>query len=574
MPSFKSLSSKVLGGIKKRGTGSGAEPDGESGRSGGSDSAVDLPGDTPEALAAKAVRGFCESGGPGQQNGDEVTFLPTIVESAESSPTAAAECAQLIRKFLKKDYWSKPSFQYNALMLARILADNPGQSFTRNIDSKFVDTVKELLRNGHDLSVRQMLMETLDQFEHQKSWDEGLAGIIEMWKKEKDKAYKAYGGRGPPPPVPNAMMGAPGPRPQGDSHSQDYFARSHNNKRLPDPVELANRLEEARTSAGILTQLVASTPSTEVLDSDLIKEFADRCLSASRSIQGYMNAENPGPDNETMESLIDVNEELQQALNSQKRAMLSARKEHGDRSHNPSPQPPPETNGSHRPPVPTSSGAFAGAPATSRRSIRRKEVDKGKGKQGPPEPLEYVPPPSGPPPGHSPPPPPPPPPPRPARATDIVSPISNDDADDDRVDPFQDPHPAAGLSEIARGKSPARGIPPVSPIELPSFDYEPFHPGFSQPTESYLGRQDSAMNKVQMHGAVEEEEEESDYHSGAVAHSGYQAGGSTTAASSTLLPQKPRYKLEDEEDDEDLYHDDRVGAAGSSASGKRNVFRY
>lgn len=102
----------------------------------------------------------------------------------------------MIRKFLKKDYWTKPSYQYNALMLVRILADNPGATFTRNLDAKFVDTVKELLRNGRDLSVRQMLMETLDQFEHQKGWDEGLAGIIEMWKKEKDKAYKQYGVRG------------------------------------------------------------------------------------------------------------------------------------------------------------------------------------------------------------------------------------------------------------------------------------------------------------------------------------------------------------------------------------------
>lgn len=102
----------------------------------------------------------------------------------------------MIRKFLKKDYWTKPSYQFNALMLARILADNPGATFTRNLDGKFVDTVKELLRNGRDLSVRQMLMETLDQFEQQKGWDEGLAGIIEMWKKEKDKAYKQYGVRG------------------------------------------------------------------------------------------------------------------------------------------------------------------------------------------------------------------------------------------------------------------------------------------------------------------------------------------------------------------------------------------
>lgn len=120
-------------------------------------------------------------------------LLPPIVESAESSPAAAAECARMIRRFLKKDSWSNPSHQYNALMLMRILVDNPGQTFTRNFDSKFAETLRELLRNGRDLSVRQMLMETLDQLESQKSWDEGLAGVIEMWRKEKARAYQAYG---------------------------------------------------------------------------------------------------------------------------------------------------------------------------------------------------------------------------------------------------------------------------------------------------------------------------------------------------------------------------------------------
>ena len=98
--------------------------------------------------------------------------------------------------------------------------------------------------------------------------------------------------------------------------------------RLPNPVELANRLEEARTSAKLLEQLVACTPPSEVLSNDLIKEFADRCLSASRSIQGYMSS-NPSPDNDTMESLIDTNEQLQQALNGHQRSVLNAKKQLG-----------------------------------------------------------------------------------------------------------------------------------------------------------------------------------------------------------------------------------------------------
>lgn len=53
MPSFKALGNKVLSNIKKRNN--NEQLDGESGRSGGSDSAVDLQGDSPEAAAARAV---------------------------------------------------------------------------------------------------------------------------------------------------------------------------------------------------------------------------------------------------------------------------------------------------------------------------------------------------------------------------------------------------------------------------------------------------------------------------------------------------------------------------------------
>lgn len=114
-----------------------------------------------------------------------------------------------------------------------------------------------------------------------------------------------------------------------NGHGQNYFSRHHTNNKLPSAVELASRLEEARTSAKLLEQVVMNTPPTEILDNDLIREFADRCLSASRSIQGYMVASNPGPDNETMESLIDTNEQLQTALNQHQRSVLSARKQLG-----------------------------------------------------------------------------------------------------------------------------------------------------------------------------------------------------------------------------------------------------
>jgi hypothetical protein len=93
---------------------------------------------------------------------------------------------------LGKENFDKPYVQYNGIMLIRILADNPGKTFTRNIDSKFVVAVKELLRVGRDPSVKQILMETLDTFAREKQSDEGLALLNEMWKKEHERMVKIH----------------------------------------------------------------------------------------------------------------------------------------------------------------------------------------------------------------------------------------------------------------------------------------------------------------------------------------------------------------------------------------------
>ncbi len=134
--------------------------------------------------------------------GEEVLYLPTIVEACESSPSAAKEASYLIRKFLSKDNYSKPYVQYNGIMLVRILADNPGKTFTRNIDAKFVQVVKELLRVGRDPSVKQILMETLDTFKREKAGDEGLALLIEMWNKEHERMVKIHVCAPVAPPIP------------------------------------------------------------------------------------------------------------------------------------------------------------------------------------------------------------------------------------------------------------------------------------------------------------------------------------------------------------------------------------
>lgn len=464
------------------------------------------------------MKAFCESGGKVKQ-GDEVLFLPPIVDAAESSPAAAAECARLIRNYLSRDYIRRPAWQYNAIMLLRILADNPGETFTRNLDQKFVDTMKQLLKGVRDHSVRQILMETLDDFENTKQHDGNLALAVSMWKKEKEKAWKGQPLQRPAPP-PQQMWAAP----QFNPHSQNYFARNHTNKTLPEPVELAHRLEEARTSAKLLEQVVMNTPPSEFLENDLIKEFADRCQSASRSIQGYMISENPAPDNDTMENLIDTNEQLQKALNQHKRAILNARKQLGLGGRDgDSPNETPSMNGSdNRQSLLGStqtSGFNLGGPPLS----IRPPADGGKGKQ------TYTPPP-GPPPGVGP-------------SGDATS-----GSGPSRYPP-EPPQETHGLDDPFRDPQPT-GPYNTQPVMAFTGDYsqhnalppEPYHPGFKT-TESYMGRQDTAADKLIMHGA----------------------GTKPTPTVSTNAP-PARKPLQEVSDDDDLYD--------ASPKAKEPMYRY
>ena len=266
--------------------------------------------------------------------------LPVIVEAAESSPSAASEAALRIRKFLSKDNYQRAYVQYNAIMLVRILADNPGKSFTKNIDQKFVGTVKELLRDGRDMSVQQILRETLDAFEEQKANDETLALLTEMWKKEKGKLGKRFysaGQTGEPrrgPGYQHALQ-QPGqqtmmaPRSPNNANDQNYFARNHRPRGLPPPAELVQRVEEAKTSAKLLSQVVQSTPPNEVLGNELIKEFVERCQSATRSMQDYIHSVNPAPDEDTLLTLIETNDQLATAMSKHQRALLQARRATG-----------------------------------------------------------------------------------------------------------------------------------------------------------------------------------------------------------------------------------------------------
>ncbi|KAF2216330.1 hypothetical protein CERZMDRAFT_15460, partial [Cercospora zeae-maydis SCOH1-5] len=277
--------------------------------------------DSPEANVQQAIRLFCESGSA-NNGGEEVLHLPVIVESAESSPAAAANAALQIKRFLGKEWSPKLHVQYNAIMLIRILSDNPGPRFTRNFDKSFVNTVKDMLRNCRDPSTQQILRETLDHLENDKAYDEGLQGLFQMWRKEKGQgASFTMGGQRA------AFMGQNGH--QAPTHGYERSGATGRRDRqsgLPSAVELASRIEEAKNTAKILLQLVQSTLTEDLLNNELVKEFSERCQSAQKSMQIYINATEPAPDHDTMQTLIETNEQLSLATSRYQRALLAARR--------------------------------------------------------------------------------------------------------------------------------------------------------------------------------------------------------------------------------------------------------
>lgn len=219
-------------------------------------------------------------------------------------------------------------------MLTRILTDNPAHAFTQNFDAKFVSTVKELLRDGKDTSVQQILRETLDYFEVEKlPGNDTLNPLIEMWRKEKGKRNTLRYSVG------WSSLEAVSTDHNTEHHQQQYRvpptfqgARQQSTRRrdvLPPPDELVSRIEEAKTTARLLVQTVQSTPQSELLANDLVREFGERAKGAQRSIQGFLNAQNPAPDPDTMLTLIETNDQLNIAMSKHQRSILQARKSTG-----------------------------------------------------------------------------------------------------------------------------------------------------------------------------------------------------------------------------------------------------
>lgn len=199
-----------------------------------------------------------------------------------------------------------------------------------------------------------------------------------------------------------------------------------------------SRIQEAKTSAQILSQLTRSTPSQDLLTNDLVREFANRCQSASRSIQGYMVAENPPPDNDTMLTLIETNDILQRAQSQHHRAILNARKES---------------------------------------EIKMENLND----------IRNVAPPPGPPPGHT----------TQLIGVSATSQSSAANREDEThsipTDPFRDP------SQSHKSAFPGNELETQDTHSYP--ESESYHPGFNA-TQSYIGRQDGAIGNATMHTAM------------------------------------------------------------------------
>lgn len=190
-------------------------------------------------------------------------------------------------------------------MLMRILADNPGPSFTKHMNTSFVTLVRDLLKRQRDPSVQQIMRETLDAWEIEKARDSNLMLILDMWKNAKQSAPRHH--------VPeNRTM-----------QTGQYQVES---TQLPPVNELVGRIEEAKNSAKLLAQLSLSTSPWDFADNDLLKEFSTRCQSAQRNLQGYMNCI-PPPDEHLFQTLIETSEQLSVAINKYQRASLAAHRQ-------------------------------------------------------------------------------------------------------------------------------------------------------------------------------------------------------------------------------------------------------
>lgn len=225
-------------------------------------------------------------------------------------------------------------------------------------------------------------------------------------------------------------------------------------------------------------------------------------MSAQRSVQGYINCDNPSPDDDTMLTLIETNEQLSLAASKHQRAVLQARRLQG-----PVPSPPALSLNNPPPPVhapvpvhpPPSSVSYDAAPQNTYNLPSQ--------------------------------------PPR-SNEAPLLPPVDVGTRDQNGLSTAYDknelplpPSLQAGGNRRSRAEPPPEeenpfadayaapsGPPPPRRVEddAPTNGYSQtrgsptsYNPGY-QSTPSYLGRQESSANNLTMHGAAQQQEQERD----------------------------------------------------------------
>lgn len=224
--------------------------------------------------------------------------LPIIVECAQSSPQAAAEAVRAVRKRIDPKRSTNRAIQYNAIVVLRILGSSNSPTVLDQMeqDKKLPIVVSDLLRHTKDPSVKQELCDTLQFFYEKRSGEQLLQPLKAIYEQYLSTSKERDRGR---PRLPHETRPVPA-------------------ETIPELVQ------EAKSSASLLLQLVQTTAPAQISGSPLVLEFYERCVRLSSKIQSYLARDNVNMSEEVIADLIDSNEHLSAAVDAHSNALNRA----------------------------------------------------------------------------------------------------------------------------------------------------------------------------------------------------------------------------------------------------------
>ncbi|KAK9456885.1 hypothetical protein V1511DRAFT_495568 [Dipodascopsis uninucleata] len=230
-----------------------------------------------------------------ESNGDEVIYLPTIVDCAQATPAAAREAIRAVRKRIDPKHGSGSVTQYNAIMVLRILIDTDSIAVQEAIgsDDKLAPILKTVLKNSRDPSIVDFLRDTLVRCASTKGDVEGFSALHSIYYK-----YLAKG---------------------RSKNSRKQQLSEIKVRSLQERID--DMVQECRESANLLEQIVSTTPPASIAGSTLVFEFYQRCDTLEKEVTRYLNDDSSHIDEQRMVKLIESNDALKAALNAHKLAL-------------------------------------------------------------------------------------------------------------------------------------------------------------------------------------------------------------------------------------------------------------